>query len=153
MFQFLHRRLTIPALTVPASLVAAAAIVFANPAAEPPPSDHVEDMSALSQGLDAHLRMHAGRIEYKQDLVRQLAGGELTLADVTAEFLAMNKDVPAVTFMIRESYAGATDEEKTAANVIDYVRNAPVSADKAAAVRARLLREYEALYGRPPASH
>lgn len=151
MLRFPTRHLTMPVLTVPASLLAAAALVFANPAGEPPPSDHVEDMTALSQAVAVRMRMHADRIEYKRDLARRLAAGELGLADVTAEFLVLNREVPVIMNAVLWHYPGATDEEKTASNVLSYVQSVSYPAVQPDAVLDRLACEFAARYGHPPA--
>lgn len=151
MLRFLLARPSVPMLTVPAVIVAAAAIVFARPIESRSTTDHVEDMTALSQGLETRVQMHADRLEYKRDLIRRLADQEVTLADVTAEFLAMNQDVPAIMTAIRFHFDGASDVEKTAANVIEYLRGAHLPAERDREVRARLVHEYEAMFGHSPA--
>ena len=60
------------------------------------------------------------RIGLKEAVVGELVAGRTTLADATAEFLALNESHPEYVAMIRDSYPGSTDEERTARNVIGY---------------------------------
>lgn len=84
--------------------------------------------------------------------MRRLADHEIPLADVTAEFLAMNREHPPAMRMIRIHYAGTTDEEKTAQNVFEYVQCMHLSASRERELLERLDHEYEALFGHRPVS-
>lgn len=60
------------------------------------------------------------RIAVKEALVAELIAGHTTLAEVTAKFSELNATRPQYVAAIRSSYAGATDQEKTARNVLSY---------------------------------
>ena len=62
------------------------------------------------------------RIVIKESKIGELIAGRLTLAEVTDEFLTMNQMKPGFMSCIRAQYAGRTDREKMAHNVIDYAR-------------------------------
>lgn len=85
------------------------------------------------------------RIEIKESLVRQLIAGQTTLAEVTNLFLVMNQSRPGYMAVIRVTYAGSTDEEKTARNVIGYAaaEMSRVNPEQQAEVLGRLECELE----------
>jgi hypothetical protein len=87
------------------------------------------------------------RIEIKESLVRRLIEGRLTLAEVTSQFLLMNQGRPGYMEVIRNSYAGSSDEEKTARNVISYVtvELSQASSEQQAEVLERLECEFDCL--------
>jgi hypothetical protein len=62
------------------------------------------------------------RIALKEVLIADLIEGRATLAEVTAQFMALNECSPGCVSVIRKTFPGQTDQEKTARNVIDYVR-------------------------------
>ncbi|MFO0822457.1 MAG: hypothetical protein U0792_04950 [Gemmataceae bacterium] len=88
------------------------------------------------------------RIEIKESLVHQLIEGRLSLAEVTRQFLVMNQDRPGYMEVIRATYAGSNDEEKTARNVISYVtvELSRASSEQQAEVLERLEYEFECLF-------
>jgi hypothetical protein len=69
--------------------------------------------------LKARLDDVQTRMATKTELVESLLAGRTTLKNVTAEFLALNNDSPAM-LSIRTAYVGKTDEEKMARNVMDF---------------------------------
>jgi hypothetical protein len=60
------------------------------------------------------------RIAIKEGLVADLIAGRTTLACVTEQFLALNQGRPEYMRVIRVTYPGASDFEKSAHNVISY---------------------------------
>ena len=72
------------------------------------------------EDLDAEDTEIRRRIAVKEALVAELIDGHVSLADVTARFLAINATRPHYMAAIRQSFPGATDQEKTARNVISY---------------------------------
>ncbi|WP_439622032.1 hypothetical protein [Gemmata sp.] len=60
------------------------------------------------------------RIAIKEQLVGDLIAGRTTLACVTEQFLALNQGRPEYMRVIRVTYPGVTDFEKSAHNVIGY---------------------------------
>jgi hypothetical protein len=62
------------------------------------------------------------RIAVKEALISDLIEGRTTLAEVTDRFAAMNKAYPEYVAVIRANFAGRTDRERTARNVIAYAR-------------------------------
>lgn len=61
------------------------------------------------------------RIAIKEGLVADLIAGRTTLACVAEQFLALNQGRPEYMRVIRVTYPGASDFEKSAHNVIGYV--------------------------------
>jgi hypothetical protein len=109
------------------------------------------DAAAIAQeraAIAAQQKWVADRIELKGKYVRELIDGRLSLAQVTAEFVRLNEEYPAARDHVRFRYAGSSDEEKTARNVLDHVRPR-VADEQRDAVLARLEREFVALYGCP----
>jgi hypothetical protein len=60
------------------------------------------------------------RIGAKEEVAEGLITGSISLAEATDRFLALNRPYPEYVNMIRETFPGSTDEEKTARNVIAY---------------------------------
>lgn len=73
-----------------------------------------------SERLDAEDDAIQHRIAIKETIIRELIAGRATLAEATAKFAEMNATRPGSMTMIRMSYPGTTDHEKTAYNVISY---------------------------------
>jgi hypothetical protein len=93
------------------------------------------------------------RIAVKEAVVRDVIDGRTTLADATAQFMALNEPYPANLRMIRETYPGSTDEEKTARNVICYTLGRVDDPDERDWVAHRLQEELQAVIaGRVPAA-
>jgi len=94
------------------------------------------------------------RIAIKEALVADLIAGRTTLAAVTDEFLVLNQGRPEYMLIIRASYPGETDEEKTAHNVIGYVTRelAPYPPETRAEVLHRLQTELQAHSWAPKAA-
>ncbi|HET6576248.1 MAG TPA: hypothetical protein VFG68_21785 [Fimbriiglobus sp.] len=133
------------------SLIAAAwffrpepSAVGSDPAADP-------EANAVSRELQVRQDAVIARIEYKDALIDQLIAGQTTLTEVTGEFLALNRGTHILT-MIRAMYSGTNDEEKSARNVLDYVRQRMLPAEQNARVFKRLNREFAQAYGHPRAS-
>lgn len=84
------------------------------------------------------------RIEIKEVLVGDLIAGRTTLADVTAQFLALNRSQPAYLEALRSAYPGGTDEETTARSVLGFVtpRLSGESPERRAEVMTRLEVEF-----------
>ncbi|HVK15637.1 MAG TPA: hypothetical protein VM533_01735 [Fimbriiglobus sp.] len=108
------------------------------------------ESDAASQELDKQQSAVRARIAYKDVLIDRLISGEFTLAEVSAEFLSLNRGTQAQS-IIRDIYPGSGDEEKSARNVIDFVRLRKLPAEQNAAVMARLWRQFEQVHGQPGA--
>lgn len=80
------------------------------------------------------------RIAIKEVLVADLIAGRVSLAEVTAEFMALNQSRPEYMALIRDEFPGETDELKVAHNVINYARHRLTDR----ADRARVLGRLEA---------
>jgi hypothetical protein len=63
-----------------------------------------------------------GRIDTKEELIRDLVAGRRSLDDVATQFTVLNEGYDDLLAMIRHLYPGATDEEKTLWNVVDFAR-------------------------------
>jgi hypothetical protein len=85
------------------------------------------------------------RINMKDRLISDLIAGRRTLAETTSQFCALNQDFPEFLTILRLNYPGATDEERSAWNVMDFVhpRLFHLSAFERFKVLARLNLEME----------
>ena len=92
------------------------------------------------------------RMDYKEDLIRQLIAGRLTLQQVSEEFLRVNRqmEMPEVMNQIRLRYAGSGDEEKIARNVLEFVETRWQPGADVGEVRERLHREFADRFGHRP---
>lgn len=140
-------------LTLITSLAAVAAILAADP--EPTAAtttiNHVQTNDPDAARLNARTYELAARIAYKNSLVAELVAGRATLAQVSDEFLRLNEEEPAELLVVRERYPGSGDEEKSANNVLGYVRMLRLPADEEARLFDRLDREFADRFGhRPP---
>jgi hypothetical protein len=136
------------------ALLVSAAVVAANPTWAAAIGLDVWNLPALRQCMeteDAKRRAFAyedaelfRRMDLKDRLVAELIAGRTTLADVTEEFVALNRDRPGYTTTIRATYPGQTDEERTARNVLGYVsqRMGDLPPARQAEVMARLESEF-----------
>jgi len=126
--RLLSRRWIYPALAV-----AATALLGVNPSWAKSAGVDVWNLPTLEQELregnktsreltivDSEIQQ---RIVVKEMKIGELIAGRLSLAEVTDEFLAMNRDQPGYMVSIRVQYTGRTDREKVARNVIHYVHS------------------------------
>jgi hypothetical protein len=104
------------------------------------------DQDAVLRDLAARREAVMARITYKEELIDRLIDGQATLAEVSGEFLRLNRDTPALV-IIRTLYHGSGDEEKSACNVIEFVSTRRLPAERNAEVMGRLQREFEQTYG------
>ena len=104
------------------------------------------EMDAERRRMQAQLESAVARIAYKDELINRLIADQATLAEVAGEFLRMNQTTPALG-IIRDLYPGSDDEEKSARNVIEFVRQRKLPAERNAEVLGRLRREFERAYG------
>lgn len=88
------------------------------------------------------------RIAIKEGLVTDLIAGRTTLACVTEQFLALNQGRPEYMRVIRVTYPGTSDFEKSAHNVLGYAEGelSRYSAEQQAEVRQRLQTELKCLF-------
>ncbi|WP_439620485.1 hypothetical protein [Gemmata sp.] len=88
------------------------------------------------------------RIAIKNELIAELIAGRTTLAEVTQKFLVMNQSRSECMTSIRATYPGGTDEEKTAQNVLGYLRDelGRQTPARRAEVLRRLKAEFETAY-------
>jgi hypothetical protein len=143
-----------PWLIAAVALAAVVAALFAEPmpraaTRDPAAATGDAETDAASAALDARRIEVLARIAYKEDLINRLVAGQTTLDEVTAEFMKLNRGGP-VLDSIRTQYPGSSDEEKTAHNVLEYVRQRRLPADQNARVMARLRQEFERRYGGRP---
>jgi hypothetical protein len=97
--------------------------------------------------LDAERSEVLQRIALKDELITNLIAGRSTLAAMTLQFMALNEGYPAYMSVIRDSYPGASDEEKMARNVLDFlsIRLAHEPTWRRLTLLARLETEFHAL--------
>jgi hypothetical protein len=88
------------------------------------------------------------RIAIKNELIAELIAGRTTFPEVTQKFLVMNQSHPEYMTSIRAAYPGDTDEEKTAQNVLGYVRAEleQETPTRRAEVLARLRVQFDVAY-------
>jgi hypothetical protein len=128
-----------------------AAILTVEP--KPPTASAAAVRVSVDPALDARGQELAARIAYKEALIDTLIDGRATLAQVSDEFLRINEDNRAIMFTIRHRYPDASgDEERSANNVISFVRVRTLPAEEKARVLGRLGREFEDRFGNPPAA-
>ncbi len=90
------------------------------------------------------------RVALKEKLIANLRAGETTLKEVVTEFLSIDQTQSDTMFLIRATYPGATDEEKMARNVLNFVlQRQSESPAKEAEISARLLKEMREIAGDP----
>jgi hypothetical protein len=147
-----------PWLAAPAALAAAAVLALtaapdpggtAGPHGDLPAKAPDPPADAWARDLDAELREVKRRAAYKGELTGRLAAGRATLAEVTDEFVRLNRWTPAEG-VIRSQFPGSSDEEGTDQNVLGYVRGLPLPPDREAEVLGRLGWGFAARFGRPP---
>jgi hypothetical protein len=141
-------------LVAPAAVAVVAAVWFVRPEPGAAGSDaaaHTDpEMEAANSELQARQDTVTARIAYKEQLIDKLIAGRATLPEVAGEFLYLNQNTRTLT-MIRNLYSGSDDEERSARNVLDYVRQRMLPAEQNARVFERLHREFEQAYGHPRA--
>ncbi len=78
--------------------------------------------AATKEGVDLDHEIDDShrRLGLKEHLIDDLLAERASLKEVTDEFLTLNETQPAFMLVVRATYAGATDREKIARNVIDY---------------------------------
>ena len=101
---------------------------------------------ARQQQLEATRQAIANRIALKEALIAELIEGRRSLREVTAAFASLNENQPGYSLGIRHAHPGSTDEERTAHNVMTYVKLALTSAppETQEKVLTRLRCEFEA---------
>jgi hypothetical protein len=82
----------------------------------------IEEQRELESHLDVIKGEVVRRVAIKNALVAELIAGRTTLSEVTGQFLILNQSRPDVMAIIRATYPGSTDQEKSAHNVIAYLR-------------------------------
>ena len=86
------------------------------------------------------------RIAYKEQLVAGLLERRYSLHEVAREFALVVAEDEVNLMILRQTYAGSTDEVRAARNVIDYTRTQPMPDYQASLVTARLQAEFRQLY-------
>jgi hypothetical protein len=105
------------------------------------------ELVAFSEELEnAQLRVNQ-RNAWKDHLITQLLEGRHSLDEVAAEFLQMNRESRLCMRAVRDNFPGATDEEKTARNVIAFTLARARSPEHKKELQTRLEREFEQRYG------
>ncbi len=107
-------------------------------------------MTDANRVLDRRRADVAARVEYKEALLAELAAGRATLAAVAGAFLRVNRDDAVCLEMVRATYPGGSDEEKSARNVLDYAAGRHLPTGPKAVFLARLAAEFAAAYPSAP---
>lgn len=106
----------------------------------------VENQSERGRSLVAKDDDIRRRIEVKELLIADLIAGRTTLADVAAQFLALNRSEPGYMDTLRAIYPGESDEETAARTVMGFV--SPRLAGEPPARQAEVAGRLEAEYAR-----
>ena len=112
-----------------------------------PPAPWPAPNFTLVAGPDPAVALVAGHIRAKNELIRGVIAGRVTIRQATDRFLALNAEFPATVTALRDRYPGLSDREMTARNVLDFVREEHLPADDRRAVEARLSEEYVREFG------
>jgi hypothetical protein len=98
--------------------------------------------------MNAEIENNRNRLSLKTRLIDDLLAQRTSLKEVTAQFLIINQARQSTAFAIRKAYEGATDEEKTARNVISLASlRMSGSFTKRAEVLSRLTSELREFTG------
>lgn len=81
----------------------------------------VEHQLARERNLDVEDDGIRRRIEVKETLVAELIAGQTTLAEVTDQFLTLNRPHENYMHALRSAYPAATDDETIARAVLGFV--------------------------------
>jgi hypothetical protein len=73
------------------------------------------------QELESEYIEIRSRIDAKEELIHGLIAGRSGLAEVAAQFTVLNEGYEEHLAVIRQTYPGATDEEKMLWNVVEFV--------------------------------
>jgi len=105
--------------------------------------EELKEDAEIRESLEVVNREIQRRIAIKEALIADLIAGRTTLAATTEQFLVMNQTRAEYMMIIRTSYPGQTDYEKTARNVIGYAEGElqQLSPEAQEKIRARLDRE------------
>jgi hypothetical protein len=103
-------------------------------AALAPVTDLTEE-ARRAEGLGDANRVCMRRIAIKEQLVADLIADRITLARATAEFLILNRSDEACSTVLRRTFPGRTDFERTAHSVLAHVEgqlstSAPAARDR-----------------------
>jgi hypothetical protein len=90
------------------------------------------------------------RLEYKEELINALIGGQVTLSAVADEFAQMNRDDEQSLMIQRKLYGDRDDAELAAVNVLDYVRSRVGDGSGSSVVLSRLRAEFHQRFGHLP---
>ncbi len=114
--------------------------------------NEIETTVKSNRAMTAELEENKMRLAFKQELIDGLLTQRASLKEVTNQFLLINQSQSASICAIRATYKGATDEEKTARNVISFaVLKSQGSFTQQMEVMARLTLELRELTGDPSA--
>jgi hypothetical protein len=120
-----------------------------------------EASSAISHSLDSIQKKHEQhesaleetrrRIAASDALIVALIEGRATLADVTAAFLAMHKDLPFYSAHLQFHYSGQTDMERLARDMANRASLRVADPAKREKLAEQLVSEFQTLFpGTPP---
>ena len=108
-----------------------------------------EELNQRWEYLVDRQKIVADRMAFKELLLIELVENRATLKQVAAEFLRVNQAEESCMICIRQHFAGNTDEEKCARNVIQHVMCRNLSASQKALLDARLECDLHAMYDHP----
>lgn len=87
----------------------------------------VSEAKIRNSELDRQEDMVRRRIVIKESLITEMIAARISLQEAVEQFLLLNQEIPEYMAVIRTTYPGSNDFEKTTQNVIDFatVRVAP----------------------------
>jgi len=127
-------KLTLRLLAVSSLLSAAGvAAVLAYPAeADDPGGDiwqivkarsSIEEADRSMRQLDLDDEHVMRRVAIREEVIRDLVAGRMTFQQATQRFVELNRTHPSALANLRRMYAGRTDEERAARQLVTHMRN------------------------------
>jgi hypothetical protein len=134
------------------SVAGATALVLALVLCVEPPSGAPladPELAAVGADLNGGFRVADQRLAARREVARAVAEERLPFAAAADGFLSLLREAPEDAEVARTRYPGATDAERAAQQLIEFVKEVDLPPSQRAAVTARLDAEFAAHFGRP----
>jgi hypothetical protein len=108
----------------------------------------LQDRVAAAESRDAEMTLEnwtvIRRLDWRKEVVADLIAGRITGEEAHARFLDVNRSHPKATQFLRTIWPGRTDEERTATQLVRYVRvyDHPRAAEVAAELECELMAQF-----------
>ena len=109
--------------------------------------EQLESTRATNSQLDVNLMNLMDRLALKEQWLDELISGRATLKVTTRRFVELNRSSETAKEVISHQFAGATDEEKAARNVIAFVQARLHTASTPSNTPQRLQNEFREMFG------